>query len=208
MRIEWNRPVHGLRDPMFRIRPLRWLLLPVALSACGAPQDAAMDTARNSMRAQPQIPPVPVAHPAPLYDAEIAQYLQVMREAAQRIQHPTPDERKMLARADAISNAANSGDPAAAANDGELLERALAFRMQTDLAVARLHHLDTAHYQALSERIEDESGELYCDGNARVPDPLLKPHVAEVERLVAIVRNPGPAGSPPIPPACADGGAR
>jgi hypothetical protein len=68
--------------------------------------------------------------------------------------------------------------------------------------VAKARHLDPARYQALSERIEDEAGELHCNGNSPVPDVVVKAHVAEVERLVAIVRNPGPVGSRPVPPAC------
>ncbi|HXS73146.1 MAG TPA: hypothetical protein VN725_03815 [Rhodanobacteraceae bacterium] len=158
----------------------------------------------DSAQAQPPIPTVQPAQRAPLGDSDIATYLQVMRAAAQRVQHPTPAERQMLARADAITAAANRGEPETDPDDS--LGRALAWRMQMDLEIARARHMDIARYQSASERIEDESGELYCNAAAPVADPGLKPHVAEIERLVEIVRNPGPPGSPPIPPACADGG--
>lgn len=186
---------------MSRLRRQALLLLLTApvLAACSGQPDSAFGAAQ----AQPPIPAPPAARPAPLSAADVSEYLQVMREAAQRVQHPTVAEQKMLARADAITAAANRGDATAAANGGDVLGQALAFRMQMDLEVAKAHHFDPARYQALSERIEDEAGELYCDAASRVPDPLLKPHVAEVEHLVGIVRNPGPAGSPPIPPVCA-----
>lgn len=186
---------------MLRFHRHRWLPLPIAvgLVACGRPPAAMLDHAY----AQPPIPAVPAPQPAPLREAEVSRYLQVMREAAQRVQHPTPAERRLLARADAITAAANRGHIAAGANDAEVLARALAFRTQMDLQVARTHHLDAARYLALSERIEDESGELYCDQHSPVPDPVLKRHVAEVEQLAGIVRNPGPAAAPPVPPVCA-----
>ena len=185
---------------MLRLHRHRWLPLPVALGlvACGR-QPAAMP---DDAYAQPPIPAVPTPQPAPLREAEISRYLQVMREAAQRVEHPGPAERQMLARADAITAAANRGHIAAGASDADVLARALAFRTQTDLQVARTHHLDPAYYLALSERIEDESGELYCDPHSPVPDPVLKRHVAEVEQLAGIVRNPGPAAAPPAPPVC------
>jgi hypothetical protein len=184
--------------PRSRRQALLLLLTAPVLAACGGRPGSAFGAAH----AQPPIPAA--ARPAPLDEANISEYLQVMREAAQRVQHPTAAERQMLARADAITAAANRGDVTAGANDGDVLGEALAFRMQMDLQVAKAHRLDPARYQALSERIEDEAGELYCDAGSPVPDPLLKPHVAEIEHLVGIVRNPGPVGSPPIPPACAD----
>lgn len=191
---------------MLRQHPrLMWLLSALfALAGCGGQPGAALDVAH----AQPPIASAPAAHATPLNAGDIDLYLQVMRVAAQRVQHPSPPERQMLARADAITDAANRGDIHAMAADGnDVLSRALAFHMQMDLDVAKAQHLDPVHYQALSERIEDESGELYCNAAAPVPDsPALKPHVAEIEHLVGIVRNPGPVGSPPIPPACADGG--
>lgn len=187
---------------MFRLCRHRWLILLTApvLAACGSQPDPAIGAAQAQARIAAS-----TAHPAPLDETDISGYLQVMREAARRVQHPTAAEQQMLARADAITAAANRGDVQAGAGDGDVLAQALAFRMQMDLEVAKARHLDPARYQALSERIEDEAGELYCDARARTPDPLLKPHVAEIERLVGIVRNPGPVGSPPIPPACADG---
>ena len=184
----------------FRRQVLVLLLSAPALAACGGQPDTAFDAAQD----QPAIPAAP-ARPAPLAEADIAEYLQVMREAARRVQHPTSAERQVLARADAITAAANRGDAKAGATGGDVLGQALVFRMQMDLEVAKARHLDPARYQALSERIEEEAGELYCDAGSRVPDPVLKPHVAEVEHLVGIVRNPGPVGSPPIPPACASG---
>lgn len=189
-------------NSMFRTRHpvLLLLLIPPALAACGSQPDSVLDAART----QPPIPGTPGGHPAPLAAVEIGQYLQVMREAAQRVQHPSATERQMLARADAITAAANRGDVSLATEDGDVLAQALAFRMQMDLQVAKAHHLDPGRYQPLSERIEDEVGELYCHRNSPVPDPALKPHVAEVERLVGIVRNPGALGSPPVSPACAD----
>lgn len=129
-----------------------------------------------------------------------------MREAAQRVQHPTLAEKQMLARADAVTAAANRGEASLVPADSETLQNALAFHMQMDLQVARARRLDVVHYQALSERIEDEAGELYCKPSAAVPDPALKSSVAEIEHLVGIVRNPGAGGSAPVPPVCADGG--
>ncbi|HET7557833.1 MAG TPA: hypothetical protein VFK08_07140 [Rhodanobacteraceae bacterium] len=154
--------------------------------------------------AQPPVSQAP-SHSAPLAESDVALYLQVMREAAQRVQHPTPAEKQMLARADAITAAANHGEVSLLRADSEALQDALAFHMQMDLQVARARRLDVAHYQALSERIEDEAGELYCSPSAAVPDSALKPRVAEIEHLVGIVRNPGPTGAAPVPPVCADG---
>lgn len=187
-------------SPMSRFRRQILVLLLAApvLAACGGQPDSVLGPAH----AGPPIPAAP-ARPAPLAETDVAEYLQVMREAARRVQHPTPAERQVLARPDAITTAANRGDAQAGADGGDALGQALAFRMQMDLQVAKARHLDPAHYQALSERIEEEAGELYCDAASRVPEPLLKPHVAEVEHLVGIVRNPGPVGSPPIPPVCA-----
>ena len=187
--------------PRFRLRLLPPMLLcAAALSACGGESGSMLD----AVPAQPPIPPAPGTLPAPLGKADIALYLQVMREAARRVQHPTAAEKRMLARADAITAAANRG-AAPARDSGDALDQALAFHTQMDLEIARSRHLDTARYQALSVRIEDESGELHCNAAAAVPDPALKPHVAEIEHLVGIVRNPGPAGSAPAPSACADG---
>src|SRR5690348_6540836 len=187
--------------PRFRLHLLPPMLLcAAALSACG--ESGSMPDAAH---AQPPIPAARGTHPAPLGEADITLYLQVMREAALRVQHPTAAERQMLARADAITEAANRGDASGMATDNEVLAQALAFHMQMDLEVAKSRNLDAARYQALSVRIEDESGELYCDAAAAVPDPALKPHVAEIEHLVSIVRNPG-AGPAPAPSVCADGG--
>lgn len=197
----WRR-IHPNPQPMprCRLRLLQMLLCATALSACGGESGSMLDR----LHAQPPIPAAP-GHSAPLGASDIALYLQVMREAAQRVQHPTGAEKQMLARADAITAAANRGDVSLMPADSTALEDALAFHMQMDLQVARAHRLDVVHYQALSERIEDEAGQLYCSTSAAVPDPALKPHVAEIERLVGIVRNPGPTGSAPVPPVCADG---
>lgn len=177
---------------MFRFARHRWLpLLAVAtLAACGRGPASVLE------RAQEPNHDAPAARPVPLDQAGISQYLQVMREAARRVEHPTAAERRMLARADAITAAANRGDTTVDRDEDDVLARALAFRMQMDLQVAKAHGLDPARYQALSERIEDESGELYCDPGSPVPDRLLKPHVAEIEHLVGIVRSARRSGSP------------
>lgn len=189
--------------PRFRLRLLPPMLLcATALGACGSESSSVLD----APHAPPPIPAV-VGPSTPLGESDIALYLQVMREAAQRVQHPTPAEKQMLARADAITAAANHGEVSLLPADSEALQDALAFHMQMDLQVARARGLDVAHYQALSERIEDEAGELFCTPSAAVPDPALKPRVAEIEHLVGIVRNPGPTGAAPVPPVCADGGA-
>lgn len=187
--------------PRFRLRLLPpTLLCATALGACGGESGPVPDAPHAR-------PPIPAAasRSTPLGESDIALYLQVMREAAQRVQHPTAAEEQMLARADAITAAANRGEVSLMPDDSEALQNALAFHMQMDLEVARARHLDVARYQALSERIEDEAGELYCTPSAAVPDPALRPRVAEIEHLVGIVRNPGPRGSAPVPPVCADG---
>lgn len=176
------------------------LFCAAALSACGGKGGSVLGTTH----VQPPIPASPITRPAPLGEADVTLYLRVMRQAARRVQHPTAAEKQMLAQADAITAAANRGDASASgAGRGDVQARALAFHMQMDLEIARERHLDTARYQALSERIEDESGELYCNPAAAVPDLSLKPHVAEIEQLVGLVRNPGLTGSASIPPVCA-----
>lgn len=175
------------------------LLCAAALGACGGEGESVLDTTH----VQPPIPAPPTARPAPLGEADVALYLQVMRQATQRVQHPSAAEKQMLAQAEAITAAANRGDALTRdADHDDVQARALRFHMQMDLEIAKARRLDIARYQALSERIEDESGELYCNPAAAVPDPLLKPHVAEIEHLARIVRNPGPTGSASIP-ACA-----
>lgn len=189
--------------PRFRLRLLPQIFsCAIALSACGGESGPVP----GGPHAQPPIAATP-GRAGPLAESDIALYLQVMREAAQRVQHPTAAEKQMLARADAVTAAANRGEVSLAPADNQALQDALAFHMQMDLQVAKSRSLDVVHYQALSERIEEEAGELYCRPSAAVPDTRLKPRVAEIEHLVGIVRNPGPTGSAPVPPVCADGDA-
>lgn len=172
------------------------LFCAAALGACGGEGESVLDTTH----VQPPIAAAPTARPAPLGEDDVMQYLQVMREAARRVQHPSPAEQQILVQAAAITAAANRGDALSKNSGGDDVQaRALTLHMQMDLEVAKARHLDTARYQALSERIEDESGELYCNPAAAVPDPLLKPRVAEIQHLVSVVRNPGTSGSAPVP---------
>src|SRR5690242_13727718 len=105
------------------------LLYAAALSAYSHERELTQE----AQHAQPPIPAARGTHPAPLGEADITLYLQVMREAALRVQHPTAAERQMLARADAITEAANRGDASGMATDNEVLAQALAFHMQMDL---------------------------------------------------------------------------
>lgn len=130
---------------------------------------------------------------APLSVADLDLYISVMQQAAARVQHPTAEDKRVLAEADALTKNANSGDTVMlSAKQGEDMGRAILLRTQMDEIVAGDRHLDTDRYDAIRDRIEEEVGELYCDPNAVTPDrSLLKPRIAEIGRLMKAVRGLG-----------------
>ena len=136
---------------------------------------------------------VGLAATAPLSGSDLDLYLSVMRQAADRVQHPTAEDKRVLAEADALTKNANSGGPVMLTEEqSEDIARAITLRTQMDEIVAGGRHLDTDRYDAIRDRIEEEVGELYCDPNADVPDRvLLKPRVTEIGRLMRSVRGLG-----------------
>ncbi len=130
---------------------------------------------------------------APLSGADLDLYLSVMRQAAERVQQPTAEDKRVLAEADALTKDANAGGAVMLTEkQSEEMGRAILLRTQMDEVVARDRHLDVARYDTIRDSIEEEVGELYCDPGADVPDRvLLKPRVARIGRLMKTVRGLG-----------------
>ncbi|MGH8128141.1 MAG: hypothetical protein ACRETC_07200 [Gammaproteobacteria bacterium] len=134
-----------------------------------------------------------LAATAPLSAVDVDLYVSAMSQAANRVQHPTAEDKRVLTEADALTKTANSGKAVMMTEkQGEDMSRALLLRTQMDDVVADDRHLDTVHYDAIRDRIEEEVGELYCNPSADVPDrSLLKLRIAEIGRLMKAVRGPG-----------------
>jgi len=147
----------------------------------------------------------------PLTQSDVELYLKVMRAAAARVQNPTPDDLATLAQARQIMTAADAGK-VPSSSDARTLERASQIGTEMDQIVADEQHVDAATYLGIARAIEAvvpdprmaSSGENSQRASAEPGTPLerrmaeadaanrifLAPYREEIERLIAIVRNP------------------
>jgi hypothetical protein len=148
----------------------------------------------------------------PLTPKDVELYLKVMRAAAERVKNPTPEDQTALADAKKILAGRSSGR-IPTPNDVKTLERANLVAISMDQIVAEEMKLDARTYRGIVEAIEavvpnPALGPAPGDGATPVPDqpltPLekrlkivnaenekfLTPYREEIQKLIAIVRNP------------------
>jgi len=148
----------------------------------------------------------------PLTEEDVELYLKVMRAAAGRVQHFSPTEQAALDGAKKIIAGSASGR-VPTREDAKTLERANLVAISMDQIVADEMKLDGRRYRGIVEAVESvvpnsASGTASRDRGAPAPDhvstPLekrlsdvnganekfLAPYREEIQKLVAVVRNP------------------
>jgi len=148
----------------------------------------------------------------PLTKGDIALYLKVMRAAASRVKNPATGDQAALEAAKKILTGSASGR-VPAPDDVKTLERANLVALLMDQVVAEEMKIDARTYRGIAEAVESvvQNPALAVasgDGGEPTPDhattPLekrlrdvnaanhqfLKPYREEIQRLIAIVRNP------------------
>jgi hypothetical protein len=148
----------------------------------------------------------------PLTKEDVEIYLKVMRAAAERVKHLTPADQAALDGATKILAGRVSGR-VPPRDDVKTLERANLVAISMDQIVAEEMSLDGRTYRGIVEAVESvvpnpASAAAVNDRGATAPDPtptqlekrlsdvnaanetFLAPRRAEIQQLIAIVRNP------------------
>jgi len=148
----------------------------------------------------------------PLTKEDVELYLKVMHAAAERVQHLTPADRAALDAARKIFASSASGR-VPTRDDAKTLERANLVAVSMDQIVAEEMKLDARAYRGIVEAVESvvpnpasgtASGNLAAPTSVRDPTLLekrlsavnaanetyLAPYREEIQKLIAIVRNP------------------
>ena len=148
----------------------------------------------------------------PLTDQDVQLYLKTMRAAADRVKNPLPADRAALEGAKKILAAGASGR-VPTPEDVKTLERANLVALAMDQLVAEDMKLDGRTYRGIVEAVESVVPNLALGtvpGNAGPPVPehvptalekrlsdvntaneaFLKPYRDEIQKLMAVVRNP------------------
>jgi hypothetical protein len=157
------------------------------------------------------IPPLTEQKLDPLTASDVEMYLSVMRAAAARVQNPTADDKATLAQAEQIVKAADAGH-VPNSSDARTLERASEIGTEMDQIVAEDRHMDAAAYLgvalaveavvpnpqivATEKKMQEDAGSPQSPLDRRIAAVnaanriFLTPYRDEIERLLAIVRNP------------------
>jgi hypothetical protein len=148
----------------------------------------------------------------PLTKEDVELYLKVMRAAAERVKNPAPADQAALVGAKRIL-AGSASERVPTREDAKTLERANLVAVSMDQIVAEEMKLDGRAYRGLVEAIEavvpnPSSGAATSQGGTPAPDhtptPLemrlsdvnaanekfLAPRREEIQKLIAVVRNP------------------
>jgi hypothetical protein len=151
----------------------------------------------------------------PLTKDDVELYLKVMRAAAARVQNPTSGDRAALERAKKILADGASGR-VPTQDDVKTLERANLVATAMDQIVAEEMKLDGRAYRGIAEAVESvvpNPALAAASGDGAAPGPaladhastplekrlsevkaangkVLAPYRAEIQKLLAIVRNP------------------
>jgi hypothetical protein len=188
------------------------------LAACAHAQHSASGTSAGTAGAAGPTPSLTnVTSAAPLTPQDIDFYAGIMRAAADRLDHLTPDEQRVLAEAHGAGSSNAAADPTrAAAMAGDMM-RAVELETREDDAIVRAQHVDTARYNRIRDRIEAVVPAMAggADGDGAVPAPVtpteaaqrhraeiqftvdstaLAPRWAELQRLIWTVRMSKLAG--------------
>ena len=148
----------------------------------------------------------------PLTKDDVDLYLKVMRSAAERVKNPLVEDKAALDDARKIL-AASTGGHTPSRDDVKTLERANLVALSMDQIVADQMKLDGRTYRGIAEAVEtaapnpalavtSHNGALPASGNTSTPlekrssdahaanEKFLMPYRAEIQKLIAIVRNP------------------
>ncbi|HVA95129.1 MAG TPA: hypothetical protein VNI36_09550 [Candidatus Dormibacteraeota bacterium] len=147
----------------------------------------------------------------PLTERDVELYLKVMRAAAERVKNPAPGDQKVLEDARKIIASRSSGR-IPTLNDVNTLERANLVAISMDQIVAQEMKLDARTYRGIVEAIEAvvPNPAIAPPANAAAPAPdhaltplekrlkdvdaanrkFLAPYREEIQKLIAIVRDP------------------
>jgi hypothetical protein len=157
------------------------------------------------------IPPLTEQKLDPLTQTDVEMYLSVMRTAAARVQNPNAEDKATLAQAEQIMTAAAAGH-VPSSSDARTLQRASQIGTEMDQVVVEEQHIDAATYWSVALAIEAvvpdpllaANEKKSTDAPAAPSTPLdrriaaaddanrifLAPHRDEIQKLLAIVRNP------------------
>lgn len=192
----------------------------LALSGCGrsqtAPPSEGAENSPSLRNAAPKEAPLELQTEQkldPLAKNDVELYLEVMREAARRVQNPTAADRAALEGAKKIL-AGGSARHIPTPDDVKTLERANLVATAMDQIVAAEEKLDGRTYRGIAEAVESvvpNPALPAASGSDRTPAPgdrnltpletrlhelnsanekFLAPYRAEIQRLLAVVRNP------------------
>jgi hypothetical protein len=195
------------------------VLLCAALCACGSKDAASLSegTGNPPESAGEKLAALPLDQQTeqkldPLSEEDLELYLRVMRAAAERVQHLMPADQAALDGARKILATAASGR-VPTRDDAKILERANLIAISMDQIVAEEMKLDPRTYRGIAEAVESVvsnpvsghiSGNGVAPASGRDPTPLekqlsrvnaanetfLAPYREEIQKLIAIVRNP------------------
>jgi hypothetical protein len=192
----------------------------LAQGGCGRNQTAPPSEGAENSAATRSVPPVEASPDQqteqkldPLTKDDVELYVKVMRAAAARVQNPTSEDRAALERAKKILAGGASGR-VPTQDDVRMLERANLVATAMDQIVAEEMKLDGRAYRGIAEAVESvvpnpalprRSG----DGAAPTPsehpltplekrlsevnavnEKFLAPYRGEIQKLIAVVRNP------------------
>jgi hypothetical protein len=144
-----------------------------------------------------------------LNQEDVNLYLELMREAAKRVQNLLPGDIAALARMNKVQDDMEAGriptpvtgDPAA-----EVIARGMMVKQAMDEVIAEEHGLDVEHYRSIRDQIErtinptnsfpDEGEEVLGQRATRqeaetqlANKKILAPHADEIEQLYQLVRR-------------------
>lgn len=108
--------------------------------------------------------------PVPLSADDIELYAAVLRAAAQRVERPTGDDERILARARQAQKGSAGTDPATLASYAADLERAVELKTHIDDDIVRERHLDPDRYSRIRDRIEAVIPPIEARGDADAAD--------------------------------------
>jgi hypothetical protein len=189
------------------------------LPGCGRKQAAPLSQGNENLPASPDVEPVeaPLEQQTeqkldPLTKQDVELYLKVMRAAADRVKASLPGDQAALEGARKIIERGASGK-VPTTDDVKTLERANLVALSMDQIVAAEMKIDERAYRGIAEAVESvvsrsTPAAAIADGGTPVPDhaqtplekrlsgvnaankPFLAPYQGEIQRLIAVVRDP------------------
>jgi hypothetical protein len=214
--VEKQFSMKALVSPQFRSlgRTAASLALLTAFVAAGCSRNHPPPIAQTAGPTSPTstgIPPLTEQKLDPLTQSDVEMYLSVMRAAAARVQNPNAEDKATLAQTEQIMKAAAAGH-VPSSSDARTLRRASQIGTEMDQIVADEQHIDAATYWGVALAVEavvpdpqlmttekksiDASGPPSTPLDRRLAEAnaanriVLAPYRDEIEKLIAIVRNP------------------